>query len=40
MITDETTDKSSNNEIVIEVPIKIALEPDDPRCIEAQNNND
>ena len=40
MITDEATDKSSNDEIVIEVPIYTALESDDPRCIEAQNNND
>ena len=42
MITDETTDISSNDEtvIVIDVPIFIELESDDPRCIEAQNNND
>ena len=53
MITDETPDISSNNEIVtktpdiswieervIEVPVYIELEPDDPRCIEAKKNND
>ena len=53
MITDETPDISSNNEIVtktpditsndvlvIDVPVYIELESDDPRCIEAQKNND
>ena len=40
MITDETPDISSNDEIVIDVPVYIELEPDDPRCIEAQKNND
>ena len=40
MITDETPDISSNDELVIDVPVYIELESDDPRCIEAQNNND
>ena len=40
MITDETPDISSNDEVVIDVPVYIELESDDPRCIEAQNNND
>ena len=40
MITDETPDISSNDEIVIDVPVYIELESDDPRCIEAKKNND
>ena len=40
MLTDETPDISSNDELVIDVPVYIELESDDPRCIEAQNNND
>ena len=40
MITDETPDISSNDELVIDLPVFIELESDDPRCIEAQNNND
>ena len=40
MITDETPDISSNDELVIDVPVYIELESDDPRCIEAKKNND
>ena len=40
MITDETPDISSNDEIVIDVPVHIELEPDDPRCIEAKKIGD
>ena len=40
MITDETPDISSNDELVIDLPVFIELESDDPRCIEAKKNND
>ena len=40
MITDETPDISSNDVLVIDVPVYIELESDDPRCIEAKKNND
>ena len=40
MITDETPDISSNDEIVIDVPVNIELEPDDPSCIEAKKIGD
>ena len=40
IIPTETPDISSNDEIVIDVPIYIELESDDPRCIEAKKNND
>ena len=40
MITDETPDISSNDELVIDVPVYIELESDDPRCIEAKKIGD
>ena len=40
IIRTETPDISSNDEIVIDVPVYIELESDDPRCIEAKKNND
>ena len=36
----EIPDISSNDVLVIDVPVYIELESDDPRCIEAKKNND
>ena len=40
IIPTETPDISSNDELVIDLPVFIELESDDPRCIEAKKNND
>jgi hypothetical protein len=40
IISVDTPDITSNEEVVIDTLSYIKLEPDDPRCIEAKKNND
>jgi hypothetical protein len=40
IISFDTPDITSNEEVVIDTLSYIKLEPDDPRCIEAKKNND